>query len=79
MQNKSLVSTHYLALFQKGLIRFQMYHVAKRIVLRPEKSVGETKIDPLEQRIMNTISEKKVAILTRICKTNKKNTLLYTF
>lgn len=55
-----------------------MYHVAKRIVLRPEKSVGETKIDPLEQRIMNTISEKKVAILTRICKT-KKNTLLYTF
>lgn len=68
MQNKSLVSTHYLALFQKGLIRFQMYHVVKRIILLPEKS---GKIDPLEQRIMNTISEKKVAILTRICKIKK--------
>lgn len=39
--------------------------------LLPEKFVGETEIDPLEQRKTNNVSEKKVVILTRICKTKK--------
>lgn len=45
--------------------------------LLPEKSVGETEINPLEQRKMNSVSEKKVVILNRICK--KKIAPSYTY
>lgn len=43
----------------------------KYFFLFPGKSVGETEIDPLEQRKLNKVHYQKNMILIRICKTKK--------